>query len=162
MCAWIQIWGACFAVHTLLINTGKIQKFKSVRGYSDFIIGTAQLHGGVRIVDGSSASNGRVEVFITSQWSTVCDDLWDIRDADAVCRQLGYPRALAAASGNTFPMGNGSILLTGLQCVGNESSLLNCASQVTSPACNHMEDAGVYCFGGLKIEIYSYQLKCTC
>lgn len=78
----------------------------------------------------------------------MCDDHWDIRDADVVCRQLGYPRALAAASGNTFPMGNGPILLTGVECAGNESSLLDCAAaQENSTACNHLEDAGVYCFG---------------
>ena len=88
-----------------------------------------------------------MEVFIDSRWSTVCDDSWDIRDADVVCRQLGYRRALAAASGNTFPLGNGSILLTEVQCVGNESSLLQCTAQATVTACNHMEDAGVYCFG---------------
>lgn len=88
-----------------------------------------------------------MEVFINSQWSTVCDDLWDIRDADVVCRQLGYPRALAAARGNTFAMGNGNILLTRVNCVGNESSLLLCDKQVNN-VCNHMEDAGVYCFGG--------------
>lgn len=109
----------------------------------------------MRIVDGTSAGSGRVEVFINSQWSTVCDDLWDIRDADVVCRQLGYPRALAAASGNTFPMGNGSILLGRVGCVGNESSLLDCAAQLTN--CNHMEDAGVYCFGRLKlIFVYAF------
>ena len=88
-------------------------------------------------------------MFINSRWSTVCDDLWDIRDADVVCKQLGYPRALAATGGNTFPMGNGSISLTQLGCVGNESTLLECTA-VNNPAgvdCNHMEDAGVYCFG---------------
>lgn len=108
----------------------------------------------MRIVEGSSASNGRVEVYISSnsRWSTVCDDDWDIRDADVVCRQLGYPRALAAASGNTFPMGNGSILLTGAECTGNEESLLECAEQTASAPCNHMEDAGVYCFGEFETE----------
>lgn len=131
MYEWIRV---CFAVYALIITTSR-----------------AQLHGGVRIVDGTSAGSGRVEVFINSQWSTVCDDLWDIRDADVVCRQLGYPRALAAASGNTFPMGNGSILLGGVGCVGNESSLLDCAAQLTN--CNHMEDAGVYCFGSIEAPI---------
>ena len=77
-----------------------------------------------------------------------------------VCRQLGYPRALAAASGNTFPMGNGSILLSEVGCVGNESILLECARS-SSAACNHMEDAGVYCFGELKTEIYNSQFSPT-
>jgi len=144
----IHILGACFAAQTLLFITGKLLKAGYIIFSDVFTTGDAQLHGGVRIVAGSLASNGRVEVFIDSRWSTVCDDLWDIRDADVVCRQLGYPRALAAASGNTFPMGSGGILLSRVECVGNESSLLDCpAEQANSAACNHMEDAGVYCFG---------------
>lgn len=113
----------------------------------------------MRILDGSSASNGRVEVYVSSvsRWSTVCDDLWDIRDADVVCRQLGYPRALAAASGNTFPMGNGTILVTSARCLGNEESLLECAEKTNSAVCNHMEDAGVYCFGEFEAETSSYK-----
>lgn len=142
----IQIWATCFAAHILLFSTGK---FCNVKGKVQllipyFTIGRAQLHGGVRIVEGSADSNGpslRVEVFISSRWSTVCDDNWDIRDADVVCRQLGYTRALASVGGNTFPAGTGNILLTGVDCVGNESSLLQCTTIQGNTGCNHMEDA---------------------
>ena len=48
-------------------------------------------HGAVRLVNGATTNQGRVEVCVGQTWGTVCDH-WSFynRDARVVCRQLGY------------------------------------------------------------------------
>lgn len=47
-------------------------------------------HGSIRLRDGSTSMNGRVEVCMNEQWGTVCDDNWEAVDANVACRELGY------------------------------------------------------------------------
>ena len=48
------------------------------------------MDGEVRLQNGTQPSNGRVEVCQNGIWGSVCNDMWDDRDASVVCRQLGY------------------------------------------------------------------------
>ena len=44
----------------------------------------------VRLIDGQTFHDGEVEICQDGTWGSVCDDRWDYRDAEVVCRQLGY------------------------------------------------------------------------
>ena len=57
--------------------------------------------------DGSGRHEGRVEVFYNNSWGTVCDDMWDLEDANVACKNMGYPKALSITSNGVF--GSGSI-----------------------------------------------------
>ena len=123
------------------------------------------------MVEGSTIYEGRVEVCNLGVWGTVCDDLWDLTDANVVCSQLGYGAgklvfslvliiglmycscfttipATSAPCCAFFGQGTAPITLGNVQCTGAESTLVDCLhDELEVHNCIHAEDAGVVCTG---------------
>ncbi|XP_027765265.1 deleted in malignant brain tumors 1 protein-like isoform X3 [Empidonax traillii] len=104
--------------------------------------------GEVRLVEGPHLCMGRVEVLHNGLWGTVCDDSWDLREAQVVCRQLGCGEAQAAHGHAHFGRGAGPIWLDDVTCMGDETHLAQCHARPWGRNnCHHGEDAGVVCSG---------------
>ncbi len=114
---------------------------------------------------GTSNAEGRVEICLSDEWGTVCDQMWDATDASVVCRQLGLASSGAQAlSQASFGQGTGRIWLDNVQCTVNERVLVNCtASSSGSNSCTHAQDAGVRCPTGIKpcvgVKVHVFHFK---
>ncbi|CAM4702133.1 unnamed protein product, partial [Caretta caretta] len=100
----------------------------------------------LRLVNGPSRCAGRVEVFHSQQWGTVCDDSWDLTEARVVCWQLGCGTALSAPGRSQFGRGSDPIWLDNVHCTGTEATLSECRARPWGiHNCHHGEDASVVC-----------------
>lgn len=106
----------------------------------------------MRLVDGGSHHEGRVEVYYKNSWGTICDATWNTKAASVVCRQLGLPNALHNAWAQDqafFGPGSGMIVFDDIDCTGEESEISQCSysdpGSNRNPQCDHFSDASVMC-----------------
>ncbi|XP_052793494.1 deleted in malignant brain tumors 1 protein-like isoform X1 [Mya arenaria] len=101
----------------------------------------------VRLVDGQTAFEGRVEIFKYGRWGTVCDDFFDSNNALVVCNMLNMTVTdPIVKAGGVYGEGNDPIWLDDVVCLGNESNIEDCGhSGFGNSNCDHYEDVGVIC-----------------
>ncbi|XP_052776609.1 deleted in malignant brain tumors 1 protein-like isoform X2 [Mya arenaria] len=101
----------------------------------------------IRLRNGLTQLEGRVEVLYNGTWGTICDDLIDINFAKVVCRQLGYATDNVTVHSSAFyGAGTGPIWLDDGTCQGNESVINLCMFRPWGQHdCSHGEDVGVAC-----------------
>ncbi|KAM9456648.1 scavenger receptor cysteine-rich domain-containing protein DMBT1-like isoform 1-T1 [Clarias gariepinus] len=116
----------------------------------------------IRLAGGSNSCSGRVEVYYNNMWGTVCDNDWDIFDAQVVCKQLGCSNAVSAHQSAAFGQGSGPIWMDNVGCFGSERSITRCSHRGFGiHNCNHGEDAGVTCADDANIRLINGSNSCS-
>ncbi|KAL4219782.1 hypothetical protein ACF0H5_020194 [Mactra antiquata] len=98
---------------------------------------------GIRLVNGSGPYEGRVELKVNAFWGTICSELFDMNDADVLCRMLNL--SATWYDGNArYGQGNGPIFATNLRCYGHETHLSQCRYDLGT-TCTHSNDVSILC-----------------
>ncbi|XP_072123042.1 scavenger receptor cysteine-rich domain-containing protein DMBT1-like [Mobula birostris] len=101
----------------------------------------------LRLNDGGSRCDGRVEMYDKGTWRRVQDKFWTINEARVVCRQLRCGSAIAAYNCSKYRENKRPVLLIELQCEGDESHLRNCKSSMWKRSSSDITGIGVLCSG---------------
>ncbi|OCT72917.1 hypothetical protein XELAEV_18035898mg, partial [Xenopus laevis] len=109
--------------------------------------------GGVKCTDlqvrlvGPSPCEGRVEIFYAQKWGTICYHMWDMIEAEVVCRELNCGTATETTTDGKYGPGGVYSGLDSFQCKGNETQLLQCAYLIDRHEHSFLADCGVKCSG---------------
>jgi hypothetical protein len=100
--------------------------------------------GQVRLVDGATDVEGRVEICFSRRWETISGDGWTQTESTVVCNDLGYE-----ATGNDYsvrPATNSMpVFIKTVRCTSRQVSLLECGFRRNLTHSVHLEDVGVKC-----------------
>ncbi|XP_064392932.1 tyrosine-protein phosphatase Lar-like isoform X3 [Halichondria panicea] len=103
--------------------------------------------GEVRLADGPSSREGRVDICDGRYWRTPCQDTWGIEETRVVCRELGFcqqgGRLVTGHSYQEYILFD----INEVNCTGDEATLSNCSVTLYySSNCGNYVGAGVSCY----------------
>ncbi|XP_055487881.1 deleted in malignant brain tumors 1 protein-like [Leucoraja erinacea] len=100
----------------------------------------------LRLADGGRPCSGRIECFVNDTWATICDEEWDLAEAEVACRQLHCGFARSATRSGSFGEGSGPAWAKNIACNGTETYLWVCPYEAVYPQlCPMRNDVGVVC-----------------
>ena len=98
----------------------------------------------------------RVQIYNNGKWGLVCSNGWDSHDATVVCQEekLGTNGYATRMTYNKTEI----VLISGFNCVGDESQLSFCPHSGIGVVDNCTLVAGVECFSKAEIKFSSYSV----
>jgi hypothetical protein len=101
-----------------------------------------------RLTNTTAPGRGQLEVrpSASSEWGSVCDDLFDAQASVAACRALGWVNATRAGFFTTTGRAFTPVWMDDLRCPAGANSLQQCTFTYDSADCaSHVEDIGLDC-----------------
>ena len=102
---------------------------------------------GFRLMNGSTACEGRVEVQVLGTWGTLCASHWDLLDAHVLCHHLDCGFAESIPRPGHFGRATHPFCRDSFHCDGTEGHLGQCPVTALGALCSHGNDAAVICSG---------------
>uniref|UniRef100_W5LW05 SRCR domain-containing protein n=1 Tax=Lepisosteus oculatus TaxID=7918 RepID=W5LW05_LEPOC len=115
--------------------------------------------GGVRLSGGESHCDGLVEVHYNRTWARLIQHSWGYREASVVCRQLGCGSLVQIHQNSVYETGDSAVCLTGIQCSGDESHLVNCSSP-QRVNCGAGQEVSLLCSGRADVRLVNGASPC--
>ncbi|XP_050799248.1 scavenger receptor cysteine-rich type 1 protein M130-like isoform X5 [Gopherus flavomarginatus] len=138
----------CVGNESLLFSCSRISQVNQTCSHINDAGVTCSQYTGFRLVNGSTACSGRVEIRVLGAWGTLCDSRWDLPDANVLCHQLDCGFAVSASGEEYFGKGTGSVWTDTFHCKGTETHLGHChVTALGASRCSHDNDASVVCSG---------------
>ncbi|XP_070551855.1 scavenger receptor cysteine-rich domain superfamily protein-like [Ptychodera flava] len=92
----------------------------------DVRLGCERSEGDVRLVDGESAYEGRVEIYKNGAWLALCSENFDTDAASVICSKQGHMEYISIWNDTNTPRVNGTFQLDTSSCGGQEDHLSEC------------------------------------
>ena len=106
------------------------------------VVNTADMSD-LRLVNGGSSAQGRVEMMFKGEWGVLCMDEFHLEEATVVCHQLGF--IFAESVGSLYAEGTVTKKFI-LNCNGNEENIRQCYR--SDGFCPTSANLGVTCSNG--------------
>ncbi|XP_048460502.1 deleted in malignant brain tumors 1 protein-like [Rhincodon typus] len=114
----------------------------------------------LRLANGNSICEGRVEVYYDGVWGRVIDTEWNLNEAEVVCRQLKCGSAINIYDHLKFGKGTGPTWINDVRCNGTEPFLRNC-SFTKNEQSSLAVDVGVVCSDHIQIRLVDGGSRCA-
>eukprot|EP00062_Callorhinchus_milii_P025079 gi/632985667/ref/XP_007909811.1/ PREDICTED: deleted in malignant brain tumors 1 protein-like [Callorhinchus milii] len=116
------------------------------------IVAGKQWH--LRLENGGSRCDGRVEIYHDGTWGRLLDDSWNISNADVICRQLNFGSAISVYNSSQYGEGTGPVWINNVQCAGTETHIWNCPYSTVASSSRTSRDVGVLCSGECTLDTH--------
>ncbi|XP_069771631.1 scavenger receptor cysteine-rich type 1 protein M130-like [Narcine bancroftii] len=107
----------------------------------------------LRLTNGESRCDGRVEVYHNGRWARVQDHVWSINDSNVVCTELGCGSSISAYNTSMYGERDRPVWVKEVQCEGTELQLRNCSTFTLNRFFNDSSGVGVRCSDHLQVRL---------